>query len=133
MRQIFSVGFKAIAGFFLYSVCVLAFISGLPTGTKLFIMLGFATPAVIALLLGLLLSRFQSWQRDSGAVLLGSAAFSAFAVLMFACFLMTDEFKHMIQPDHLAFFGDYWMGAGFIVGFALLGALLVKRNTASAS
>lgn len=128
MRRVFSITLKVIAGFFFYVVNLLAFVNEPPTGLKLGILAGFSVPAIITLIGGLALTRFKSWRRDTGIVLLSAAGFTAFLIFTFACLLMTEEFRTMIKPDTLTFFSDYMTGGGFIIGLILLGWMLLKAN-----
>lgn len=128
MRKIFSVILKVIAGFLFYAVSLVAFTSEPPTDVKLGILIGFLVPAVATLGGGLALTRFRHWKRDAGIVLLGASGFTAFIIFTFAFLLMTEEFRRMARPDTLMFFSDYVTGGGAIVGFAVLGWILMKAD-----
>jgi len=128
MRKVSSIILKIIAGFFVYMVSLLAFVSEPEPGMKFGILIGFSVPAVVALCGGLALTQFRNWKRDTGIVLLSASGFTAFLIFTFVCFLLTDEFRRMIRPDTLAFFSDYLTGGGVIVGFAILGWVFVKAN-----
>ena len=128
MRKVSSIILKVIAGFFVYMVSLLAFVSEPPTGVKLGILIGFSVPAVVALCGGLALTRFRNWKRDTGIVLLSASGFTAFLIFTFACLLMTEEFRRMMKPDTLTFFSDYLTGGVVIVGLAILGWILVKAD-----
>jgi len=126
--KVSSIILEVIAGFFFYTVSLLAFASNLLTGVKLGMLIGFSVPAVLALGAGLALSRFRNWKRDTGIVLLSASGVTAFAIFTFECLLMTEEFRRMMRPDTLTFFSDYLTGGGIIVGLAVLGWILVKTN-----
>jgi hypothetical protein len=132
MRKVPSIILRAIAGFFFYMVSLLAFASEPPTGVKVGILLGFSVPAVAALVGGLALTGFRNWRRDTGVVLLCAAGFTAFLLFTFACLLMTEEFRKMLKPDTLRFFGDYLSGGAVTAGLAFLGWMLVRANNRSA-
>jgi cytochrome c biogenesis protein CcdA len=123
-----SIILKIIAGFFLYTVSLLAFVSEPPTGVKLGIMIGFSIPGVVALCGGLVLTRFRNWKRDTGIVFLSASGFAAFAIFTFVCLFMSEEFRGMIRPDSVTFFSDYLTGGGTIVGLAVLGWILFKAD-----
>lgn len=57
-----------------------------------------------------------------------AAGFTIFLILMFAILLMTEEFRVMMRPDTLTFFGEYFTGASVIVGLAIVGVLLLMTN-----
>jgi len=128
MRKVSSIILKIIAGFFVYMVSLLAFVSEPSTGMKFGILIGFLVPAVVALCGGLALNHFRNWKRDTGIVLLSASGFTVFLIFTFVCFLLTDEFQRMMNPDTLVFFSDYLTGGGVVVGFAILGWVLVKAN-----
>jgi cytosine/uracil/thiamine/allantoin permease len=128
VRKVSSITLKVIAGFFVYMVSLLAFVSEPPTGVKLGILIGFSAPAVVALCGGLALTRFRNWKRDTGIVLLSASGFAAFLIFTFVCLLMTEEFRRMMRPDTLTFFSDYLTGGAVIIGLAVLGWILMKAN-----
>jgi len=128
VRKVSSIILKVIAGFFFYTVNLLAFVSEPPTGVKLVIMSGFSIPGVVALCGGLALTHFHSWKRDTGIVFLSASGFSAFLIFTFVCLFMSEEFRGMIRPNTVTFFSDYLTGGGTIVGFAVLGWMLFKAN-----
>ena len=128
MRKVSSIILKVIAGFLLYGVSLLAFVSGPHAGMKLVILIVFSVPAVAALCAGLALTRFRDWRRDTGIVLLCASGFTAFLVLTVTCMYMTAEYREMMKPDTMAFFNDYLTGGGVIVGLAVSGWMLVKAN-----
>ena len=127
MRKALGIFFYIIAGFFIYMVCLLAFVSQ-PTIAKWGIVAGFSLPALVFLCIGLAVNRYQRWRRDAGVVLLSGAGFTSFLVFTFVCLLMTDEFKKMMQPDSLRFFSAYASGAIFTLSVATLGVILLKTE-----
>lgn len=131
MRKVFGIVFYVLAGFFVYMVCLLAFVNQ-PAMAKWAIVAGFSMPAAVFLFIGLAVARFRRWKRDSGVVLLSGAGFTAFLVFTFVCLLMTDEFKKMMKPDTLDFFGAYASGFIFMLSVAGLGILLLTKGKHSA-
>jgi hypothetical protein len=140
IRRVLSVGFYILAGFFLYTVSVLAFVDGAAVANgaamgaddaafaKWLPIIIFAVPALLTLVIGLAIMGFRDWRRDAGIVLLSVAGFMTFVVLTFVTTFMNEEFRKMMPPDMpdiVKFFGDYITGAAVIVGLALAGALLV--------
>jgi hypothetical protein len=129
MRKVCSVIFHIIAGFFFYLVSVLAFISGLPALGKAGLLAGFSVPALIALVIGLALTGFRNWKRDTGVVLLSTSAFNAFILLTMICLFMSEEARRLMPLDALANFGAYVIGGVVIAVFASLGWMLVRTDT----
>jgi hypothetical protein len=138
IRRVLSVGLYILAGFFFYMVSLLAFIDGAavdPNGAALgtddaafakwLPIIIFTVPAVLTLVVGLAIMGFRDWRRDAGIVLLSAAGFTTLLIFMFATMFMKEEFRKMMPPEILSFFGDYITGAAVIVVLALAGALLV--------
>jgi hypothetical protein len=144
IRRVLSVGLYIVAGFFFYTVSVLAFIDGaaLVASTaaldasdasfaKWLPIIIFTVPALVTLVIGLAIMGFRDWRRDAGIVLLSAAGFTTFLVFTFASIFMNEEYRKLMPPDMpdiLRFFGDYITGAAVIIGFALAGVLLVVTN-----
>ena len=128
MRKVFSVIFHIIAGFFFYMVSLLAFMSELPALGKAGMLAGFSVPGLIALAIGLALTGFRNWKRDTGIVLLSTSAFSIFIVFTMACLFMSEEVRRLMPPDLLGSFGAYFIGGLVILVFALLGWTLFKAG-----
>jgi hypothetical protein len=133
IRRLFSVTLYIVAGFFLYGMCLLAFVSGAAldadasSAAKWLPMGIFAVPAVLALGAGLAVAR-QNWRRDAGIVFLFAAGFSTFLIFTFGCMLLNEEFRKMMPPEILTFFSDYITGAAVIVVLAVVGALLLMAS-----
>jgi hypothetical protein len=138
IRRVLSVGLYIIAGFFFYMVSLLAFIDGAAVVAsdapldandaafaKWLPIIIFGIPAILSLVVGLAIMGFRDWRRDAGIVLLSAAGFTTLLIFLFATMLMKEEFRKMMPPDMLKFFGDYITGAVVIVVLALAGALLV--------
>ena len=128
MRKVIGILLYIVAGFFVYMVCLLAFVNQTPPIAKWGIVAGFSIPAALFLFGGLAVTRFQNWRRDSGIVILAGAGFTSFLVFTLACLLMTDEFKRMMEPDSLQFFSAYIAGSCFILGTVALGVVLLRAG-----
>ena len=128
MRKVLGILLYIVAGFFVYMVCLLAFVNQEPPIAKWGIVVGFSIPAALFLCGGLAINRFQNWRRDSGIVLLAGAGFTFFLVFTLACLLMTEEFKRMMEPDSLDFFSAYIAGFCFILGSGALGVVLLRAG-----
>ena len=133
MRNLFSIALDIIAGFFFYMVMCLSFIND-PSmhSAKLWISLGFTIPALVFLCGGLALNGFRNWQKGAGIVLLSASGFMVFLVFTLACMLMTEEFRMLMKQETLTFFSDYASGGSAIIGFAITGAMLLKRGVMNA-
>ena len=146
VRKTLSIAFYVIDGFFLYAVNALAFVNVAavktatppPVWTKLVVIGFFAVPALISLLIGLAITRFQRWKRDVGIVLISAAGVTSFIAVTMACLFISPESKRYIPPDTpdvSRFFGDLTVGIVFIISSAVLGVLFIissKRNIKAA-
>lgn len=126
MLKVLSVLFHILAGFFFYMVSVLAFTSTFGGLAKAAMLAGFSAPAFVALAIGLALTRFRRWKRDTGIVLLSTSAISAFLILTMACMLASEDFRRLMPPDTLDGFSAYVTGGVVIVAYAVLGWVLLK-------
>jgi len=125
-----------VAGFFVYMIGLLAFLNPrfLPSGNKpplwvkYAIVGGFCIPGVVALVIGLALSRFRHWKRDVGIVLASGAGTTAFVVLSMACCLLSPDFKKVFPRNILAFFSDIVTGLSCILLFSVAGIALIKSR-----
>jgi hypothetical protein len=132
LAKIFGIALYVVAGFLAYTVTILAFVAGQPVGIKAAIMGIFAVPGALALLAGFACTGFRTKLRDGGVVLLSASGFSTFVVFMFACLSTSDDFKKMMKPGSMEFFSSYASGAGFLVGMAGIGTLMLWRSRANA-
>jgi Mn2+/Fe2+ NRAMP family transporter len=128
IRNLFSIIFSVIAGFFFYMVSLLGFVNEPPAGTKWLLMLIFIIPAVTALCIGLALKGFRNWRKNTGIILISASLLTIFIAFTIACLMLTEEFRQMMKPDTLAFFSDYMTGIAVILGFVIIGWLLIKTN-----
>lgn len=132
MHKASSIIFEVIAGFFFYAVFLFAFIS-LPhkdQGAKPVVLAMFSILAVGALVLGLALTRFHNWKRDTGIVLICASAITGFVILTLASFSTSEEFRKTATPGAVTFIKDYHYVAGGVamVIMAALGLVLVITN-----
>lgn len=128
MRKVSAIILYIVAGFFVYAAGLLAFVDQ-PPASKWGMIAVFSLPALVCLCAGLAINRFNRWKRDVGVVLLSGAGLTAFIALTFVCFLLTEEFKEMIQPESLRFFSAYVSGVLFILGTTALGVIFLKAKT----
>ncbi len=134
MRKVISVVFYVIAGFFVYTVTLLAFVNmdalpsagKAPAWAKFAIMGGFSIPAAIALLIGAAIDRFQHWKRDLGIVLVSGAGTTAVVAFTMACLLMSPEVKKLFPPGQLDVFSDLVAGVSCIAAVLAVGVVLIK-------
>jgi len=136
VRKILSIAFYVIAGFFLYAVTGLAFVNIAAVKTaappaawmKLVIIGTFAVPALISLLIGLAITRFQEWKRDVGIVLVSAGGVTLFIAVTMVCLFISPESKRYFPPDSpdmSQFFGDSTAGIISVVTSIVLGVLLI--------
>ena len=114
-----------VSGFFLYSVCLLAFINDSQHGIKYIVLAGFAVPALIAFGVGMGLRRFEDSMRCAGIVLLSGCGFTLFLVFTIVCFQLSPEFKEFFPDETLDFFSDHVTGLGAAISGALIGVLMI--------
>lgn len=131
MRKFFGIMFYVISGFFLYTVCILAFINEPPVLQKLSIMGIFFIPALITLIIGLAITRFVNWQRDIGILMLSSAGVTAFLVFTIACLFLDANFKKLFPENKLYFFSDYISGIGCIIIYCIIGTISIMKTKKS--
>ena len=142
VRRILSIILYVIGGHFLYTVNALAFINiaavktttPSPAWMKLVLIGTFVVPALISLLIGLAITRFQQWKRDVGIVLVSAGGVTSFTAVSMVCLLMSPESKRYLppgKPDMSQFFSDETVGIVCIVAFIVVGVLLIiisRRN-----
>ena len=139
VRKTLSIVFYIIAGFLFYTVAVLAFVNIAalktstppPAWTKLLIIGIFVVPALISLLIGLAIARFQHWKRDVGIVFVSAGGVTSFIAVTMVCLVMSPEFKRYLPssaPDMSQFFGDSATGIVFTAASILLGAWLIMTS-----
>jgi 4-amino-4-deoxy-L-arabinose transferase-like glycosyltransferase len=134
LRKVISIICYVIAGFFLYSVNLLAFINlsfppsenKPPLWVKFAIMGVVCIPGVVALVIGLAISRFRYWKRDVGIVFVSGAGVTAFIVFSIVCFYLSPEFKKLFPDNNLALFSDIITGPSCILLFSAVGIALIK-------
>jgi len=132
MRKVFAICMYALAGFFVYMVCLLAFVDQ-PPATKWVIVAGFTLPALFFLVMGLTVTRFRRWKRDAGIVLLSGGGLTSFIIFAFVCLLVSDEFRQMMEPDALSYFDSYFSGGIFILSVLVMGVGLLKIEKGGAN
>jgi len=115
ISRVFSILLYLISGVFFYGVCLFSVIDGISLPLISFV----AVLAILALVAGLAIMRFQDWRRETGIVLLSATGFTTFLFLW--------AFVSTIPTDTSRFFGNP-MGITVIVVLALAGALLVMTS-----
>ena len=129
VRKIISIFFYILGGFFVYMVCLLGFINiSEVEAFKLAIMGGFSIPALIFLIIGAAICRFQNWKSSIGTALLSGVGVNLLVVITFICFLLTPEFEEFFPDNKLAFFNDYFSGFSVMLILAVLAGFLLKTN-----
>lgn len=131
VRKILSVSLYILAGFFFYMGNILAFVSGVPSGTKWAFVAVVLVVAVLALVAGLASGHFRDWRRYAGVVLVGASGFTILLVFTFACLVLSEDLRKVMRPDTVAFFGDYLAGAAVVTCAAVAGMLLLRASRGS--
>ncbi|MCP3942849.1 MAG: hypothetical protein GY710_15370 [Desulfobacteraceae bacterium] len=96
---------------------------------KFIILGGFSLPAIIFLIIGAAISRFQNWKSSMGIVLLSGVAFNLFVIIVFICILLTPEVDKLFPDNNLASFDDYFSGCSVMLVLAVLGGFLLKSRS----
>ncbi len=124
--KIISILFYILGGFFVYMVCLLAFTNIPQVGAfKFAIMGGFSIPALIFLVIGAAICRFQNWKSSIGIALLSGVGFNLLVVITFICLLLTPEFEEFFPDNQLASFNDYFSGFSVMLILAGLGGIML--------
>ncbi|MDX1488233.1 MAG: hypothetical protein R3268_08540 [Acidiferrobacterales bacterium] len=125
-RRLVSIICYVIAGFFVYMVCLLSFVSEVAAK---YVMVGvFSTPAVAFLAAGLAISRSKGWRHLVGVVLLSGTGVAAGVVGMVFFLWLAPETRELFSTSSLDFFSDYLAGSVSILLLAALGGWLVISN-----
>jgi len=129
VRKTISVFFLVLGGFFVYTVSILAFTNIPDVGAfKFAIIGGFSIPALISLVIGAAICRFQNWKSSIGIVLLSVVGFNLLGIITAICILLTPEFFEYFPSNPFASFNDYLSGLLVMLFFSVLGIFLLKTN-----
>jgi hypothetical protein len=129
VRKTISIFFFILGGFFVYTVSILAFTNISEVGAfKFAIMGGFSILALIILVIGAAICRFENWKSSIGIVLLSVVGFNLLGIITVICILLTPEFFKYFPSNPFSFFDDYLSGLFVMSFFAGLGGLLIKTN-----
>jgi hypothetical protein len=129
VRRIISAFFYILGGFFVYTVCLIAFTSIPKVGAfKFAIMGGFSIPALIFMVIGAAVCRFQNWKSSMGIALLSGVGLNLLVVFSFICILLTPELDKYFPQNSIASFNDYLSGFSVMAILAGLGFILLKAN-----
>ena len=130
LQKIFSTFFYILAGFFLYLASIFAFIKFDPEifYRKIVVFIIFLAFWIILLSLGLFMDSFKNWQRDTGIVILSSAGFTLFAILMIACVLLSPALVPYLKMQNVHISVDYVYGVTSMIIFTMVGLYLIKSK-----
>jgi len=124
-----SIVFYVVAGFFFYGVGMSAWLDPHAAGAGKFVIMGiFLLFALLALVAGLALTRFQKWKRDTGIVLISGAAVDVMVVLSFASMMASPALMNSVQDSNMRLFNDYFTGVGYLVLLGLAGIALILSS-----
>jgi len=105
-----------------------SFVKEITVLMKLMSMCYFLIPAVIAMLIGLIFSKFKFWKRDVGVVLLSASGFMALVAVTFLALFISPSRKEFFPDLNIIFFSDYIKGFSFLALVALTGFLLIIKR-----
>jgi len=132
MLRIFSIILELGAGLLFCMAMMGGFMNYMEMGEKAGLMIFSSVFATVLLCGGLALTSFRNWKRDTGIVLLSGSGLMAVVILAWIAFdlaLTRGLILRYISP----YFGDYLTGGGTIVGFAVLGWILIRADGHSAA
>jgi hypothetical protein len=130
MRKILSIASLVMSGFFVYMVCLLAFIN--LGGAKYVMVAVFYFVSLLFLLIGIWLKPGRVWLSTAGVVLMWGALTTAFLVLTVFCMLMTPELRNMFPSNPFENFNDYGAGITTTILFFVIGCVLQRLPRPSA-
>lgn len=127
MRRAFSIACYVVSGFVLYGLCLVAFAAFVPRSGKLLTIGVGAAGALVVLGVGLVLSRYESWRRDAGAVFVTGASIALIVVLnlLWMLYAAPPALRELFPPDLLTQFGDWLIGSACIGGLMASGLALL--------
>lgn len=130
MRRFLSIVFYLIAGMFLMTEAVAAFLRFPPDLGKPTILAVMAPFALIPVGLGALASPGVRL-REIGIVLLASMGWAAFSVGMIFYVALMPDTRRFMPPEALDMFGDHAAGAANLIALSGLGVLFFLRGRRS--
>lgn len=135
MRKVISIFFYVIAAFLLYIAIGFSFVELPSAPMKFVVLLSALTPACLVLGLGLAVSGFRNWRRDTGVVLVSAVGFVALGALTCACMFMSNGFLDQLPPATRAALRDFhltYVTGGLVsFGVGLLGWCLLEAHRES--
>jgi hypothetical protein len=133
VRNVFGIVCWVIAGFFLYSLCVLSFINRPLWPMKLAVLGVFLTPCALLVLIAGWCRGFGRLGRELGIVLLSAAGMSLLVVLMFVCIYASPETARSMPPDMREMFSAIWSGTLCLAFYVVFGLFLLRRRGSEAT
>ena len=132
VRNVFGIVALVISGYFFGAVNMLAFINQPAWPIKTIIVVIFAVPAIVFLLVGVLCRGFDKIRRDLGIVLLSVAGMTALSILSLVCMLATPDIAKSLPPDFTKMFGAVFSGFACLAIYIVvgMGLLLTSRDRA---
>jgi heme/copper-type cytochrome/quinol oxidase subunit 4 len=123
VRKLGSIICYVVAGFFVYTVCLLAFVS--EASAKYAMAGAFFGLAVAFVAAALAISQGRRWRYSVGLVLLSGTGVAAVVVGMIFFLWVSPETRELFPMSSLDFFSDYLVGSVSILVLAGLGCWLV--------
>ena len=124
IRRLFSILLYVIAGLFLTTEAMVAFVQAQPDTSKLE-MLAFMAPFfLVPLALGALASP-GARLREIGIVLIAATGWSLLTILSFIYVATKPDTRDLLPADTIELFGDHLTGALYLAAMAAIGVALL--------
>jgi hypothetical protein len=127
-RSVFGIICWVIAGFFLYTLCILSFVNQPLWPMKLTILGIFLAPVVLFLLLAGWCRGFGRLGRELGIVLVSAAGVSLLIILMMVCMFASPETAKSMPPNFREMFSAIWFGSACLSFFVVFGLILLLQR-----
>ncbi len=128
VRSAFGIICWVIAGFFLYTLCILSFVNQPLWPMKLTVLGIFLAPVVLFLLIAGWCRGFSRLGRELGIVLLSAAGMSLFGVLTVFFMYASLETAKQMPPEVREMFSAIWFGIGCLTVCFVFGLILVLQR-----
>jgi hypothetical protein len=136
-RKIFSIIFYVLSVFMLSGMSTIAFLDftripevqdDLPQFIMLIPVLINGIMFLVPFMIGLALSGFRNWKRDTSIVLLATCGYNALAILSMVAAYYTPEMREVMPDDLFGYFGNVALGVMFYAIMLSAGILLLVSH-----
>ena len=125
VSNVFGIIAWVISGFFFYCVNLLAFLNQPIWPIKTTIIVVFAVPAVVFLIIAVLCRGIDRFRRDLGIVLLATTGNNLLVIVSFICMLASPDIAKSLPPDFTKMFSAVFSGVACLTLYALIGGGLI--------